>query len=74
MNRPDSIVWTVNQPHEAFHTPSSPKSPNFDSLARQLRRQISENFDTSPIKSSYILQWVSTVEMRSVIVYDVTVH
>jgi len=22
----------------------------------------------------YILQWVSTVEMRSVIVYDVTVH
>ena len=52
MNRPDSIVWTVNQPHEAFHPPASPKSPNFDSLARQLRRQISENFDTSPIKSS----------------------
>jgi hypothetical protein len=52
MNRPDSIVWTVNQPHEAFNPPSSPKSPNFDSLARQLRRQISENFDTSPIKSS----------------------
>ena len=52
MNREQSTVWSVGDPGDAFIRPStSPSSPDFDSLARHLRRQISENF-ASPARGS----------------------